>query len=73
MLTDRDVSVSPVQVMGKRSAARSQPGRASPMTAVLHTGAIPSRIGRLTQQPLHGSQREYACSTQRQHTLHKRH
>ena len=46
--------------MGKRSVARRQPGLGSSMTAVPQTAAIRASTGRRAQQPLRGSQREYA-------------
>lgn len=51
-------SISPVQVMEKRSVKMPKPCRGSPMSAV-HRGAATWPIaGRLTQQPLRGNQSE---------------
>jgi hypothetical protein len=53
-------SVPPVQMKGKRSVARRQPGLGSSMTAVPQTAAIRASTCRLAQQPLRASQGEYA-------------
>lgn len=58
-MTDCNGSKPPVLVMGKRSVARRQTGRISPMTEVPHTAAIRANAGRRTQQPLRGSQCKY--------------
>lgn len=52
--------IPPVQVTRKRSVGQCQQSRGSPMTAVPRTAAIRANTGRTTQQPLRGSQREYA-------------